>query len=779
MSGNKRSIKGDIPLEKVPFDIDIELKRGLQYHQSGQLQKAEEIYKRILEINPNHSDSLHLLGVIAHQAGKNDIAVDLINKAIRNNPESSFYYNNLGSAYKAQGELDEAITCFQKALELNPDYVDALNNLGSAYKGLGELGEAISCYRKALQLSPDYAEVYYNMGNAYKEQGELDEAVSCYKKALELKPDNAKVYNNIGNALQDLNKLSEAISCYRKALELKPDYAEAYYNMGNSHKEQGELGEAVTCYQKALQLKPDLCEAYNNLGNAYKDMGELDEAISCCRKVLQLNPDYAEAYYNMGNAYKEQDELGEAISCYQRALQLNPDYADAYNNIAYTYKEQGKLEEAVSCYQRALELKPDYASAHSNFLFCLHYGESIDPVQLFSRHQQWADQHASPLATTILPHLNDRMSHRRLRIGYVSPDFRVHSVAYFIEAVLASHDHSAFEIYCYSDVSIPDSTTTRFKNLSDCWRDIFRMSDKQVADRIRNDRIDVLVDLAGHTAKNRMLMFARKPAPIQVTYIGYPDTTGLSTMDYRITDSLADPPGQTDHLYTEKLVRLPFGFLCYRPHEESPAVSNLPAEDSGTVTFGSFNNRSKITLEIVQLWSKILTSVPNARLILKAKSLSDPETQKRLQKMFIDSGVSPGMIELFGYSSSLFEHLELYNSIDIGLDTFPYNGTTTTCEAMWMGVPVIVMAGRTHESRVGVSLLSSVGLTDLIAESADKYLGKAVKLAGDLNHLKRIRASLRDMMSNSSLTDFRRVTRSLEEAYQRMWKHWCEQNNRG
>ena len=740
-SGNKGLTRRNIPIKEFRFDIGNELKKALQYHQSGQLQEAEEIYKKILKINPNHSDSLHLSGVIAHQVGKNDIAVDLINKAIKTNPKSAIYYNNLGNAYKDQGKLNEAI----------------------------------SSYQKALQLRPDHAEAYNNLGAAYKDQGKLNEAISSYQKALQLRPDLAESYNNLGAAFNDQGKLNEAISSYQKALQLKPDYAEAYNSMGVTFKNQGKLGEALSSYQKALQLKPDYAEAYNNLGNVFKDQGKLNEAILCYQKALQLKPDLAESYNNLGAAFNDQGKLGEALSSYQKALQLKPDYAEAYNSMGAAFKDQGKLGEALSSYQKALQLKPDYAEAHSNLLFSLHC-RSSDPVQLFIEHQQWAVQHASPLATTIQPHLNDRLPGRRLRVGYVSPDFRTHSVAYFIEPVLASHDSYAFEVFCYSDVACPDPVTNRLKGLASCWRDIFGMSDEQVADLVRNDQIDLLVDLAGHTAYNRMLLFGRKPAPVQVTYLGYPNTTGLPTMDYRITDSWADPPGETDHLYTEKLVRLPQSFLCYKPPEETPVVAKLPARDSGSITFGSFNNRTKIGPEVVMLWSKILSSTTNSQLILKSKSFYDIGAQKLLREMFVQNGVSPGRIKFVGRIPSLFKHLELYNSIDIGLDTFPYNGTTTTCEAMWMGVPVIVLAGRTHISRVGVSLLSNIGLTDLIAETAETYLEKAVKLAGDLKRLRKLQTNLRDMISYSPLTDAHRFTRALEEAYRKIWRHWCHQS---
>ena len=370
-------------------------------------------------------------------------------------------------------------------------------------------------------------------------------------------------------------------------------------------------------------------------------------------------------------------------------------------------------------------------------------------------------------------HSNEKLPERRLRVGYVSPNFHQHSVAYFIEAVIASHDRSAYEIICYSDVARPDSVTDRIKSLTGSWRDILGMSHEQAAGLIRSDQIDILVDLAGHTAGNRMLLFARKPAPVQVTYLGYPSTTGLTTMDYRITDRFADPPGQTDHLHTEELVHLPQGFLCYKPPGQTPDVADLPFIASGGITFGSFNHLAKITPEVVRLWSNILNSLPDAQIILKAKPLFDMGTQQLLREMFVQNGVSPARLTLTGHAQSMSEHLELYHRIDIGLDTFPYNGTTTTCEAMWMGVPVVTLAGETHASRVGASILSNVGLPELIAGSPEEYLKKGVQLANDLERLQGMRANLRPMMERSPLMDANGFTRSLEAAYRQMWHRWC------
>jgi len=620
------------------------------------------------------------------------------------------------------------------------------NNIKTAvrYHQAGQFQQAESLYNQILQEDPGHADALHLLGVIARQRGEYDLAVELITKAIAKNSSVFIYHNNLGNAFKDL----------------------------------GRLDDAVECYEKALRLRPNFPEAYNNLGNAFKDLGELDSAVECYEEALHLKPDYAAAHLNLGFVLRTCGKLDAAIDRYSKALRLKPDFAEAFNNLGNALKDQGRLVEARECFKKALQLKPEFAHVHSNLLLSLNYSHTIDPGQLFSHHKQWHAQHAAPLATTILPHLNSRLQDRRLKIGYVSPDFRMHSVAYFIESVLTLHARTAFEIFCYSDLVRSDSATHRLKNLEAHWRDIFGMSDEQAATLIRDDQIDILMDLAGHTSGNRMLLFARKPAPIQITYIGYPSSTGLSTIDYRITDSWADPPGQTEQFYTEELVRLPQSFLCYKPPEYASEIRKQSVLEADDITFGSFNHRAKITPIVVKLWSEILTSLPNTKLVLKYRSLSDNGTQNLLLEMFLKNGVFPERIKFVGHIPSPIGHLELYNSIDIGLDTFPYNGTTTTCEAMWMGTPVIVLSGQNHISRVGVSLLSNIGLTELIAESTEDYLEKAIKLAGDLKRLHKLQAGLRDMMSRSSLTDDHQFIHVLEDVYRKMWLSWLSEDKK-
>jgi predicted O-linked N-acetylglucosamine transferase (SPINDLY family) len=421
-------------------------------------------------------------------------------------------------------------------------------------------------------------------------------------------------------------------------------------------------------------------------------------------------------------------------------------------------------------------MKPDFATSYSNLLLSMNYTHH-DTGTIFQEHLNYARQFAASLASDIPPYTNELIPDRRIRIGYVSPDFRRHSVNYFIEPVLAAHTREQFEVFCYSDVVSPDEVSHRIQTYPVQWRDIVGMTDAQIAALVRSDRIDILVDLAGHTGYNRMLLFARKPAPVQVSWLGYPNTTGLKAVDYRIVDGYTDPPGLTDPFYTEKLTRMPESFLCYQPEQDSPEIGPLPSLQAGHITFGSFNIISKVTPEAVALWADILKKVPDAKLFLKAKSLFDKGTREYLGALFLQQGIPMDRLIFKFHTASYKEHLAMYNSIDIALDTFPYNGTTTTCEALWMGVPVVTLAGDRHASRVGKSLLTNIGLPELVAETENAYIDIAVKLAADIDRLRFLRERLREMMRQSPVCDATGFTANLENCYREMWRTYCAGHN--
>jgi predicted O-linked N-acetylglucosamine transferase (SPINDLY family) len=486
-----------------------------------------------------------------------------------------------------------------------------------------------------------------------------------------------------------------------------------------------------------------------------------------------IKPDYAEAYNNLGNSLRDQGKLDEAIACYRQALLIKPDYAEAYNNLGNSLRDQGKLDEAIACYRQALSIQSDSATTattYSNLLLTMQYMSTVTPAEVFSEHQRYAERYETPLKANWLPHPNSRVPDRRLRIGYVSGDFRNHAVTFFIEPILASHDKSQVEIYCYYNHTRHDSHTERIAAYADHWLVCSWMSDEALADRIRADGIDILVDLSGHTAYNRLPMFARKPAPLQATWIGYAGSTGITAMDYRITKAGMDPPGLTERYHSETLLRLPDTGVAYRPADDCPLVNPLPALTSGEFVFASLNNPIKTNPSVVELWARILNALPHARLMLG--SMTDSGTRQRVIDQFGQAGVATDRL-ILQPRMSLNDYLALHHKIDLALDPFPYNGGTTTMHALWMGVPVITLAGEHTVSRCAVSLLSRVGLDEFITHNEEDYFQLAVRMAQDLPGLDRIRQFLRERMSTSNHGP-QTVTRHLETAYRDIWRKWCD-----
>ncbi len=783
------------------------LAHAIRCHEAGNLTEAEGLYREILRQEPEHPDALYFLGVLAHQAGRPEAALDLLARVGTHNKRNAFYHMTLGNIYRSLGRLDEAARALREALRIKPDFAEAHSNLGIVLQLGAHLSEAYEAYQRALRLRPESVADRINAGNILQEWGRLDEAAQFYQGALNLAPNSVEASNNLGNVLLAQGQYDQARECFARALSLDPALAEAYYNMGNALKEQGEWDAAIDCYHQALAVRPDYAEVYNNLGNVLRGLGRDDEAVKAYIQARNLKPGFAEAWINLGStlleigkleaaidtflhalglkhreaeianslgrAYQKLGQAAEAEQWLLRALAGKPDYADAFNNLGLVLLDSGKPIDGLAAFRKALAINPKLVAAHSNYLLALNYPSGFDSAFVFAEHQQFAAAHAEPLAAQMPAHANSREPGRKLRIAYVSPDFRRHSVAFFFEPILAAHNRETYEVYCYAHVDIEDEVTTQLRSLADNWRNIKGLNDEKAAALIRLDEIDILVDLAGHTGGNRLPVFAFKPAPVQVTYLGYPNTTGLPVMDYRVTDAIADPPGMTDRFYAEQLVRLPKGFLCYQPPATRLDIGPGPALSKGFVTFGCFNNFSKVNPDVVEWWAKILSGLPGSKLLLKSRVLADEATRVRLLARFGEQGIKPDRIELVPHVVSDMEHLELYNRIDVALDTFPYNGTTTTFEALWMGVPVVTLAGNVHAARVGASILSNVGLPELIAETPADYVAKAVSLAKDVGRRELLRREIRERLKISPLMDATAFTHSLELAYRDMWLKWC------
>ncbi len=535
-------------------------------------------------------------------------------------------------------------------------------------------------------------------------------------------------------------------------------------------KEKGEWDQAMICHRRAIAIKPELVEAYINLGNALREKGELREAIASYDRAATLNPDSAIIYNNTGVTLQAAGRIDEAIASYKRALALQPDLPHTHNNIGISYQAQGQIDQAIACFKRAVDLKPDYTQAHSNWLVALHLNPACDSHLILREHLRWNQCHALPQKKHIRPHTNDRTPDRRLRIGYVSAEFRQHVVGWNLLPLLKEHDPKSVEIFCYSDVRQPDAVTEQIRLHSKSWRNIMGASDDRVAEIIRNDQIDILVDLAQHTVHNRLLVFARKPVPVQLTYLGYCSTTGMETMDYRFSDPYMDPTDDDLSCYREQTIRLPETYWCYQPGGPTPDVSPLPAQSAQRITFGCLNNFAKVSTDALDLWAEILLQVPRSQLILHIKSESQ---QLIATERFTRRGIAADHLEFVGHHPWK-EYIRLYSCIDIGLDPFPYGGGITTCDSMYMGVPVVTLSGRTAVGRGARSILSNVGLPELVAYDPPQYVAIVVELAADLPKLKQLRSTLRHRMKQSPLMDAPRFARNVESAYRQMWQKWCE-----
>ena len=522
----------------------------------------------------------------------------------------------------------------------------------------------------------------------------MDAALAAFRQALAQQPDHAEACVNLGQVLQEKGQFEASADACRRALELNPHSPLAHNNLGNALRELGQTDRAIAAYRQAIALRPDFADAYNNLGNVFSAIHQVAEAIAAYRQAVAMSPDLAVIRHNLANALREAGDYDEALAAYRQALTLRPDYPEAWLNLAGMLMELGELDQALASCRRALALCPDHAAVHSGLLGILHYHPGYEPQTITQEHRTWAGQHALPLKRLISPHSHDRDPERRLKIGYVSPDFRCHAVAPMVLPLIQHHDRAGFEVYCYAQVVKPDAMTQRFQKHADHWRDTVGLRDDQVAEQVRQDRIDILVDLAGHTAGNRLLVFAQKPAPVQVTRQGYPGTTGLDTIDYRMTDAYADPPGLADRLHTERLIRLPQTNWLYQPPPEEASIPVGPLPVHVPLTFGCFNSFAKVTDPMLHLWARILTAVPGSKLLLKARVLAaSPACNIESRRCLPPTAFLPTAFNWFPGAPPPPTTSSSTTALPSPSTPFPYHGTTTTCEALWMGVPVITLAG--------------------------------------------------------------------------------------
>ena len=658
------------------------------------------------------------------------------------------------------GRIDDARVHCERVLYLQPKNADALHLLGVILCSGGDHEKGLKLIRRAIAFQPRHPVALNNLGNILKDLGRYEDALTSYDKALAIDPTLVELLYNSGNLLSQIGRMQDAVARYDRALELRPGLAPALANRGNALGALGRLDDALDSFDRAIAAQPNFAEAHYNRANTLAALDRPADALAAYDRALALNSAYVDALNNRGIALQQLRRFADALASYERALALKPDDADTLNNLGNLRHEQGRAAAALDAYGAAVRSRPDLPGPASNLLMALNYTDAKTPAEMLAAHQDWDTRFAVPSAQ---PH--GARAPGRLRIGYVSADLRTHSVSYFLEPLLAHHDRTRVEIFCYSNSRNADATTARLRELADHWVPISSLDDGAVAERIRADGIDLLVDLGGHTGHSRLAVFAHRAAPAQLSWLGYPNTSGLAAMDYRLTDAIADPPGESDLAHTEKLIRLDQGFLCYRPPSDAPPVTPPPCRERGLVTFGSFNHPAKLSDATVRCWADLMARVPGSRLLLKYKIFEDEATRRFHQDRFLAAGLAADRLEILGHIDDAQGHLGAYGQIDVALDPFPYNGTTTTCEALWMGVPVVSLTGSRHAGRVGASLLHRVGLDDLVAPDPEAYGALAVALAGDPDRLAALRSGMRDRLTASPLLDGAGFARSVEAVF--------------
>jgi predicted O-linked N-acetylglucosamine transferase (SPINDLY family) len=775
-------------------------------HRAGDFREARRLYAEVLAESPTDADALYRSGLLELQQGDASSALALIEQAFlqrrnRGLPIEAKHEMGLGQTLAALGLHTRAEAAYGRVLALDPNCVDAHFARALVLQSLNQHTQAIVAYERTLELSPDHFAALNNLGNCLQRSGRIAEAVSAYSRALTLRPDAAGAMANLGTVLQAVGRTEEAVALLRGAMarepqvtahavnlgialcrhkdfaaaeatlrqahDADPSSADAAFNLGNALAGLGQARAAGELYRRAIELRPGHVDALVNLGNMHREQGEFAAAGEAYAAAMGVDPHCVSALNNAGCLLRTLGRLDEAEDVLRQALQVAPDNATLHDNLGSVLKDAGDLRMAMACFRRSLELDPDNPATHGNLAYALCFSaDAAAPIR--AECERWGQRFGAALSPTMQVFANDRLPLRRLKVGYVSPDFRDHCQSLFTIPLLAAHDRAAVEVYCYSSVRRPDERTQQIAKLADHWRDVRLLSDARLAQIIGEDRIDVLVDLTMHMADGRLLTFARKPAPVQIAWLAYPGTTGLAAMDYRITDPRLDPPG-CEQNYQEHSIHLPDSFWCYDPLNTELDVGPLPALQRGFVTFGCLNNPCKLSDATLRLWGRVMQAVANARLILLAPA---GRHRTRLAERLAAHGIDGQRVDFVPYRTRAL-YLRCYEHIDLGLDTIPYNGHTTSLDALWMGVPTVTRVGNTCVGRGGLSQLTQVGLAELAATTDDTFIETAVSLSGDLKNLAALRVQLRGRLENSPLMDGRRFAGHMEAAYRFAWARWC------
>jgi protein O-GlcNAc transferase len=756
--------------------------KGHALEAEGKLDEAMQCYLEAIRLAPNPARGHLNRGNVLLLQGDLDGALDAFRTALDHQPDYAGAHYNIGNALLGNRQFDAAVASYRSALEINPDYAEVHCSLGVALKELGQFDEAVACFRRALKLKPDLSEAHTNldvlvrdifiMSHNQMDNGQLDSAVANFSRVLEIKPDYAEAHNDLGVALKALGQLEDAATSYRRALEIKPDSALAYKNLGVVLHDLGQYESALASYRRALEIKPEYAEAYCNLGIALKELGQLENAAASCRHALEIKPNFAEAFRNLGNVQLALGQYDNAVESCRHALEIKPESAEALCNLGHALTYLGQLDNAMAAFERALAIRPDFSELHNSMLFSLNYTDSYTSSYRVDQARKYGRMVAAKVGARFTS-WQCSTSPERLRIGLVSGDFLSHPVGFFLEGLLAHIDPVRIELIAYPTHHSQDELTARIRPYFSAWHPLFGKNDEAAARMIHADGIHVLIDLSGHTGHSRLPVFAWKPAPVQVTWLGYFATTGVAEVDYLLADAVGVPESQQAQ-FTESIWYLPDTRLCFTAPNIGPPVAALPAFIKGHLTFGCFQNLAKARDDVLELWGKILAALPDATLRVQCKQLDEPALAEQLLQRLKKYGIASARVATHGASNREI-YLAAHAEVDIILDTFPYPGGTTTCEALWMGVPTLTLAGDSLLARQGASLLTAAGLPDWIAADEDEYVAKAVAFASDLERLAALRAGLREQVLPSPLFDAPRFARNFEDALWGMWARYQTQ----
>ena len=748
-------------MAKPNKDLKLSL---ISLYENGAYDEAKKSAAQLLEMYPSDGFGWKLFGAILSKTSEFNEALSANEQATVHSPNDPEAHNSLGFTLDQLGRFELAIRSFEKAIRLNPKYGEAHYNLANAYFHVGKIEKAEYSYRSAIEIDPAFAPAHNNLGNLLHSIGRYDDAEVSYKNSLSLVPHYAEAHCNLGMTYKAKGLLALAEKCYREAINSKPEYAEAYNNLGNVQTKKGDFTEAIKSYKKAIKIRPDFYKAHTNLGSAFKRLGKPRRAEESYRRSLELHARYSETHYNLGVLLYDLDRFEEAEFHYNECLALDPTNSAACCNLGVLLQDIGRLVDSEAQYRKALKINPNFPIAHSNLLFLLSafYEDTKKSFDEALKYPQVADYHSV-----------SQFSHERrgpkkeLRVGFVSGDFKNHPVGYFLEGLLNCLQNYPVKLFAYSNQIQEDETTCRLKKLFYKWINIGSTDDHTAASSIYRDNIDILFDLSGHTAKNRLPIFLWKPAPLQITWLGYFSTTGLSVMDYLLGDSSVTPFNSAER-FSEEIYQLPDSYLCLTPPPYDLEVAPLPALKNGYVTFCCFNKFPKLNKNVVRTWGRIMVKVAGSRLFLKDKSFSRSSTRDTLIDSFESVGIARHRL-IFEGSSSRYDYLRAYNQADIALSPFPYGGGTTSAEGLWMGVPFVTKEGSTFITRIGKSIASSTGLSNWVSDSEEDYIEKAVKFSSDLSQLSALRANLRDQVLASPMFNSERFSENFIFALKTLW----------